>query len=113
MNNKGNILIIGLVLLNILLILSATIKSDLSQLVLFNRLDVNMEIMKIKVIQRIENEFKNHNEDFEFNENDIFVSATFDGLDYHVVIDGSYDYEMHITYDYVFECIESIEYFYE
>jgi len=112
-NNKGNILIVGLIFLNILCILSATLTTELSQIVLFNQIDTNMEIIKIKTIQRIENEFKNKNEDFEINENDIYVSATFDGLDYHVVIDGTYDYEMHITYDYVFECIEKIEYFYE
>ena len=113
MNNKGNILILGLIILNILTILSNILTSNISQVLLFNNMDINMEKMKIKTIQRLDKEYTEECNDFELNENNIYVTATFDGLDYHVEVHGSYHYEMHITYDYVFECIENIEYIYE
>lgn len=113
MNNKGNILIIGIILLNIICILGNIFTSDLNQVLILNNVDLNMEIMKIKTIQKIENEFKDDCKDFELNEYGIKVSAQFDGIDYFVNFKGNTTFQIKISFDYVFECIENIEYIYE
>lgn len=113
MNNKGNILIIGIVLLNIICILGNIFTSDLNQILILNNIDTNIEIMKIKTIQRIEEEFKDECKNFELNEYGIHVLAEYDGIDYLVSFEGNIYYQMKISFDEVFECIENIEYIYE
>ena len=113
MNNKGNILIIGIVLLNIICILGNIFTSNLYQILILNNIDTNMEAIKIKTIQRIEKEFKDECNDFELNENNIHVIAEFDGIDYVVTFEGNKIFQMKISFDNVFECIENIEYIYE
>ena len=113
MNNKGNILIVGIVLLNVICILGNIFTTNLRQIYILNHIDTNMETVKIKTIQKIENEFKNECKDFEINENEIHVFAEYDVIDYLVTFEGKNNYQMKISYDYVFECIENIEYIYD
>ncbi len=113
MNNKGNILIIGIILLNIICILGNIFTSNLNQILILNNVDTNMEIMKIKTIQRIEKEFKDECKDFELNEYGVHVLAEYDGIDYLVTFVGKNEVQMKISFDDVFECLEKIEYIYE
>ena len=113
MNNKGNIIVIGLIFLNILCILSNICTTNLKQVVILNHIDTNMEIAKIKTIQRIEKEFNKNCENFEFEENGVYVIAEYDGIDYVVSIEGNTYYEMRISFDEVFKCIGNIEYIYD
>ena len=113
-NEKGNILILGIIVMNIIILLASNINILLQQKLILNNYDSDMEVIKIKVIQKIENECtKDTPEDFTFEEGNIYVSATYVGLDYFVNVEGKKKYEMLVEYDPVYECILNVEYNFE
>lgn len=113
-NNQGNVLILGLIILQIILIISINFNLNLDHLTNINQIDPTLESVKIRVIQRIEYEFRNNKiKDFEMQIEDYHVEVIYDVDRCDVIIDGEYHLEMKVVYDIVFWALGSVEYDYE
>ena len=111
---KGNGLIIGIILLNLIITISLNFNIHLKKLSLLNQYDVQMECLKIKVVQQLEKEFeKGTCIDFKIEENDYYCEVNFYGSEAHAYFYGDQTFTMIFTYDDVFLCIASVEYIYD
>ena len=114
MNKKGNVWIVGLLILQIILVISTNFYLNLDHLLKINKIDPTFECVKIKVINRIKQEFKdNEMEDFEVDIDGYHVEVVYNVFDCNVIFDGEHYVEMFVEYDLVYMCIGSVEYDFE
>ncbi|MGN1344782.1 MAG: hypothetical protein ACI4U3_09385 [Traorella sp.] len=114
MNKKGNGLILGIVLLNLLLLIANRFTLQLKEIDLILNRNMSEEILKIKAIQKIENEFLHASySDFILEEDGQSVEVKFYGTQCHAYFYTLNPFEMILTYDDVFLCIASVEYNYD
>lgn len=113
-NNKGNVWIVGLFILELILIISFNFMLNLDHLSKINQIDPTFECVKIKIIQRIKKEFReNKIKDFEVKIDGYNVQVYYDVDRCEVIFDGKHYVEMNVIYDEVFWCLGSVEYDYE
>ncbi len=87
---------------------------QLAHLTTLKNIDTDLEVVKIKVLRRIKNDFYDQNcDDFVFEEKDITVSASYEGSQCTLDFSGKAEFRMIIQYDEVYLCIASVEYVYE
>lgn len=111
---KGNALILTLGLFNLLAALGIYFSLQLAHLTTLNNMDADLEVVKIKVIRRIKNEFYDQCcEDFVFEEKGITVNAVYEDSQCTLDFSGKVHFQMIIQYDEVYLCIASIEYVYD
>ena len=112
--DKGNVLILALGLFHLLAAGAIYFSLQLAHLTTLKNIDTDLEVVKIKVLRRIKNDFYDQNcDDFVFEEKDITVSASYEGSQCTLDFSGKAEFQMIIQYDEVYLCIASVEYVYE
>lgn len=112
-NNNGNVLVLGLIILQLIVMIGINFSLNLDHLLKLNSIDPSFECMKIKVIQQIKEDFyKGKTNDFEIEDENYQVNISYQGNECNVYFEGKHNVKMHIVYDDVYLCIASIEYDY-
>lgn len=113
-NNRGNVLIISLFILQILTLVVFNFSLNLNQLKKINQIDPTFECVKIQVIQEIKKQFiseKTNDFEVEIDGYDVQVIYGVDSCD--VIFDGEHHVEMKIEFDIVFWALGLVEYDYD
>ena len=114
MNSKGNVLILGLLILQVIFMVSMNFSLNLDHLSNINRYDPSFECAKIKAIQRIEYEFRKGKEkDFEFDSDGYHVEVIYGFDECEVIFEGEHEVVMRVAYDPAYWAIGSVEYDFE
>ena len=113
-NNHGNGLVLGILFLNLVLGIGLVFSLQMKQVTLFKKIDPIEEVLKIKAIQQIEEEFYDGScDDFSIEEEGILVEVNFYGSECHAYFYTEKPFEMIFTYDDIFLCIATVDYFFE
>lgn len=111
---SGNALILALGILNLIGALSLYFTLQLVHYSSLSFWDHELEILKIKAIRQIKDDFYHQDcKDFTLEEENYSVSAVYDETECMLYFEGNCSFSMKIEYDDVFLCIASVEYFYD
>ena len=109
--NKGNALILALCVLNLISASAMYLAIQLAHLTSMKNEDTTLEVLKIKTIRRIKDEFYHQNcKDFTLEEGDCSVDVMYEDNQCTLQFYGKYSFQMKIQYDDVYLCISSVEY---
>lgn len=111
---KGNALILALCILNLISVVSIYLSVQLAHLAALKNEDTSLEVLKIKAIRRIKDEYYHQKcEDFSLEEDNCYVDVSYDENQCILYFYGQYSFQMILEYDDVYLCIGAVEYVYD